>query len=279
MTDTLAVDAEDIERILAAGVKPRVALVLGSGLGLLADRMVMAGRIPFAELTSHPRPAAGVAGHAGELVTGTLAGVPVAAFLGRVHRYQGLSALDAAWPARLAAALGCETLIVTNAAGGIDPVLRPGSVTLISDHINLSGDNPLVGWAGPPGGTPFVAMGDAYDPGLRAIAREEAQHIGLELVEVVYAGLLGPSYETPAEVEYLRRTGAQTVGMSTVHEVIAARALGLRVLGLSLVTNVAGGAELSHDEVLQAGRDAAEAMSTLVEAVLGRLDPPGSSPA
>lgn len=271
MNDTLSVDQADVERILASGVSPRVALVLGSGLGMLADRMDVAARIPFTELASHPRPKAGVAGHAGELVVGTLAGVPVVAFLGRVHRYQGLTALDAAWPSRLAAALGCEIIVVTNAAGGIDPSLRSGSVTLIADHINLTGDNPLMGWSGPPGGTPFVPMGDAYDPPLRAMAREEAERTGLTLTEVVYAGLLGPSYETPAEVEYLRRTGAHTVGMSTVPEVIAARALGLRVLGLSLVTNVAGGAELSHAEVLQAGRDAAAAMSDLLEAVLARV--------
>lgn len=272
---TLSAHTDDLAAIgRFTDVRPTVAMVLGSGLGVLAERIDESARIAFGDLPGHPRTEAGVAGHAGELVVGHLAGVPVVAFLGRVHRYQGLGARQAAWPTMLAAGLGADTLLVTNAAGGVDPSLHAGQVALIGDHINLTGDSPLVGWAGPPGGTPFVPMGDAYDPALRRLALTQAAEQGLELREVVYAGLLGPAYETPAEVEYLRRIGAQTVGMSTVPEVIVARALGMRVLGLSLVTNVAGGAQLDHSEVLEAGRRAAEAMSELVVGILGSLRTP-----
>lgn len=250
---------------------PRVAIVLGSGLGPLVDRVDAQTDLPFSELPGFPAPDADVAGHRGRLVMGTLAGVSVVAFAGRAHRYQGLGSFEVTWPVRLAHDLGADTLIVTNAAGGVDPSLEPGSVTLIADHLNLTGDSPLVGWRGPEGGTPFVPMGDAYDPGLRSLAHSVAASAGISLTDVVYAGLLGPAYETPAEVEYLRRIGAQTVGMSTVPEVIVARALGMRVLGLSLVTNVAGGAELSHEEVLEAGVRATESLSALVVGILGGL--------
>lgn len=269
---SLGADPRDVAELNRGGAAaPQVALVLGSGLGVLADEMVVELDTPFDSLPGYPGRGLSVAGHAGRLVSGTLAGVPAVAFVGRNHRYQGLTAHEVTWPVRLAYALGARTLIVTNAAGGVDPALSAGSVTLMRDHINLTGDSPLVGWPGPDGGTPFVPMGDAYDPDLRALARSEAAALSLELREVVYAGLLGPAYETPAEVEYLRRVGAQTVGMSTVPEVIVARALGMRVMGLSLVTNVAGGAELSHDEVLQAGRDAAESLTRLVVGILSRL--------
>lgn len=265
--DTLSID--EVRR--RHSVRPRVAIVLGSGLGLLADEVAADARIPYGEIPGVPLPDAAVAGHAGHLLLGTLSGVDVAVFVGRNHRYQGMSSLDVTWPVRLAAGLGADTLVVTNAAGGVDPSLGAGAVTLIGDHLNLTGDSPLVGWPGPPGGTPFIPMGAAYDEGLRALARMKAGELGIELTEVVYAGLLGPAYETPAEVEYLRRIGAQTVGMSTVPEVIVARALGIRVLGLSLVTNVAGGVELSHEEVLQAGRDAAHSMTRLLLGILGGL--------
>ncbi len=269
---TLSVDPADLEHVRrCSSTVPRIAIVLGSGLGPLADEVEVRAQVSYDDLPGYPAPAAGVAGHAGRLLLGTLATQSVVVFVGRTHRYQGVSAFDVTWPVRLAAELGAETLIVTNAAGGVDPTLSAGSVTLIRDQINLTGDNPLVGWPGPVGGTPFIPMGDAFDPDLRSLAREVAASQGLSLPEVVYAGLLGPTYETPAEVEYLRRIGAQTVGMSTVPEVIVARALGLRVLGLSLVTNVAGGAELSHQEVLQAGRDAAAAMTRLLVGILGRL--------
>jgi len=249
----------------------RVALVLGSGFGGLADAVETAEKVPYAEIEGFPRPASGVAGHAGTLLLGSVSGVAVCVFSGRVHRYQGVSALDAAYPARLASALGCDTLVVTNAAGGVNESLRVGDVVLLSDQINLTGDSPLVGWPGPPGGVPFVPMRDAYDPGLRALAREVAAEQGTALVDGVYAGLLGPAFETPAEVRYLRTVGADVVGMSTVPEVIAARALDVSVLGFSLVTNAAAGEGLSHAEVLEAGERAQLALTRLLVGILGRL--------
>jgi purine-nucleoside phosphorylase len=192
-------------------------------------------------------------------------------FQGRAHQYQGVSALDAAYPARLAAAFGCEVLIVTNAAGGVVERLSVGDLVLISDHMNLMGTNPLTGWPGPDGGFPFVPMRDAYDPELRELMMQVASAQGITLAEGVYAGLLGPSYETPAEVAMLARLGADVVGMSTVPEVIAARALGLRVLGMSLVTNAAAGVGLSHAEVIEAGDRAAAQLQRLVAEFVSRL--------
>jgi purine-nucleoside phosphorylase len=249
----------------------RAAVVLGSGFGGLAGTVEDATVVPYADLPSFPHAPTRVPGHAGRLLLGTAAGVPVVLFQGRVHRYQGVTALDAAYPARLAAALGAEVLIVTNAAGGVTPELEPGDVVLIEDQINLSGDSPLVGWAGPPGGVPFVPMRDAYDEELRGIALQVAAEQGTVLHPGVYTGLLGPAFETVAEVEMLRRIGTDVVGMSTVHEVIAARALGLRVLGFSLVSNAAAGVGLSHEEVLEAGAKAEESLTRLLLAVLARL--------
>lgn len=267
---SLEVPRADVERVLDGGSRPRVGVVLGSGLSGLADVVRTASSIPYSELAGWPR-VASVAGHAGRLVTGEVGGTPVLLFQGRVHQYQGVSALEAAYPARLAAAVGCGILIVTNAAGGVAPDLRAGSVVLITDHMNLMGTNPLIGWPGPDGGTPFVPMRDAYDQGLRELALAVAREQGLPLREGVYAGLLGPSYETQAEVAMLRTLGADVVGMSTVPEVIAARALGLRVLGISLVTNAAAGEGLSHEEVLEAGRAAGTALVRFMEGVLARL--------
>lgn len=268
--DTLSVPAADVARVREVMLSPRVALVLGSGLAGLADVAEDAVRLPYTELEGFPK-VGNVAGHAGQLVCATLEDVPVVMFQGRVHQYQGVSALEAAYPARLAAALGCEILVVTNASGGINERLSPGDIILISDHINLMGTNPLIGWSGPEGGVPFVPMRDAYDPDLRAKAYLAASAEDVMLHDGVYAGLLGPSYETPAEVAHLRTTGADVVGMSTVPEVIAGRALGLRVLGFSLVTNVAAGVGLSHEEVLEAGRYAADDLTRLMLAILRGL--------
>ncbi|MDI6712080.1 MAG: purine-nucleoside phosphorylase [Anaerosomatales bacterium] len=268
---SLGVPQSDVSRVRdALGGRARVAVVLGSGLSGLADDAADAVAIPYAELDGFPRVGA-VAGHAGRLVAGTIAGERVLLFQGRAHLYQGVSALDAAYPARLAAAVGCEVLVVTNAAGGVREDLRPGDLVLVSDHLNLMGANPLVGWPGPEGGFPFVPMRDAYDPDLRTLMREVADGLGVSLVDGVYAGLLGPSYETPAEVRMLRTLGADIVGMSTVPEVIAARALGLRVVGLSLVTNAAAGVGLSHEEVLEAGKQAAERMKRIATGFIERL--------
>lgn len=257
-----------LEGLVAPG---GVAVVLGSGFGGLATAIEDAVEVPYVEIEGYPRAESEVLGHAGKLVIGTVGGTDVVAFSGRVHRYQGVSALDAAYPARLASALGCKTLIVTNAAGGVNPDLAVGDVVLIADQINLTGDSPLVGWPGPAGGVPFVPMRDAYDPELRSLARSIAAEQNMRLVDGVYAGLLGPAFETPAEVRYLRTAGADVVGMSTVPEVIAARALGLRVLGFSLCTNAAAGHGLSHTEVLVAGERAQVALTALLVAILHRL--------
>lgn len=267
----LNVSTGDVRRILGvAPERPRVAIVLGSGLSALADVVDDAVEIPYPELTSYPR-VGDVVGHAGRLVIGKISGVSVVLFSGRVHQYQGASALDAAFPARMTAALGCEALFLTNAAGAVVPRLATGDIMLITDHMNLMGTNPLTGWPGPEGGNPFVPMSDAYDRELQDLARAVAASQGVVLQEGVYAGLLGPCYETPAEVAMLRTLGADVVGMSTVPEVIAARALGLRVVGLSLVTNAAAGEDLSHDEVLEAGERASVALTGLVLGILERL--------
>lgn len=272
MPDTLAVHDGDTARVKREGLPiPRVAVIAGSGLSTLGDLVDDAVTIPYTELPGFPRPEYEVPGHVGQLVCGTIGGTDVIVFQGRVHGYQGFTAREAAYPARLAAALGTEVLMVTNAAGGICGTFEPGQIVLISDHINLRGDSPLTGWSGPPDGVPFVPMRDAYDPDLRGVAREVAEELGIVLPEGVYAGLIGPAFETPAEVEYLRAAGADMVGMSTVPEVIVARALGMRVLGFSLVTNTAAGEGLSHDEVLEAGKQAAERMTQLTIAILRRL--------
>lgn len=268
--------SDRFELEVPGGLEPylpvEVALILGSGLSGIVSAVTDTTSISYDDIDGLPRPLSSVAGHAGRLVIGTLGGRRVACFSGRLHAYQGLSARDAAYPARLAAALGARTLIVTNAAGGVADEFEPGDLALISDQLNLTGDSPLVGWPGPPGGNPFVPMLDAYDPELRATAQRTADDLSVPVhPQGVYAGVLGPAYETPAEVKMLRALGADTVGMSTVHEVIAARALGMRVLGISLVTNVAAGPGINHDEVLEAGRIAAERMERLIIGILHRL--------
>jgi purine-nucleoside phosphorylase len=269
MTDEFQIVAPPV---LAALGPVEVALILGSGLSELADSIEQPTVVPFAEIPGFPRAERNVVGHRGQLVVGTLAGRRVVAFQGRIHCYQGFSAREVSFPVRLAHSMGAETLIVTNAAGGVAPEIVVGDLVLISDHVNMMGDNALVGWPGPEGGNPFVPMRHAYDPDLRAIALDAARETGVPLVaRGVYFGLLGPSYETPAEVDMLRGLGADIVGMSTVPEVIAARALDMRVLGISLVTNAAAGVGLAHTEVLEAGARAATGMQSLALAILPRL--------
>lgn len=249
----------------------RVLLVLGSGLGALADEMESAVRIPFEEIPGFPAPR--VAGHSGMLVSGRLEGVDCLALQGRFHLYEGHSASQAALPVRVGAALGAQMLLVTNAAGGINRTFRPGDLMIIDDHINLMGTNPLVG-PSRPGEDRFPDMSRPYDPDLKALAAEVAEDRQVPTVRGVYAAVLGPSYETRAEVRMLARLGADAVGMSTVPEVIAARALGLRVLGISLISNPAAGlldTPLDHREVVAAGREASGRFSTLVRGVLSRL--------
>src|SRR5205823_12904387 len=229
--------AEAVRRRLG-DLQPTVAIVLGSGLGSVADAVQSAIRIPQSTIPGFPQPTA--PGHKGELIAGTLEGVPALVQSGRFHLYEGHPPQVAALPVRVFARLGIRTLVVTNAAGGIRPSFRPPTLMLIADHINLMFRNPLVGPVAP-GDERFPDMSDPYDPTLRQLARDVARTERIPLEEGVYAGVLGPSFETPAEIRMLQRLGADAVGMSTVPEVIAARARGVRCLGFSSITNTAAG--------------------------------------
>ncbi|PYO72938.1 MAG: purine-nucleoside phosphorylase [Gemmatimonadetes bacterium] len=252
-------------------LKPRVAIVLGSGLGVLADEVVNPIRIPYNTIPGFPEP--GVAGHKGLLVGGTLEEVPVLVQAGRFHLYEGDPAGVAGLPARVFAELGVEILIVTNAAGGVRRTFPGGTLMLIADHINLMWRNPLIGQP-QPGEQRFPIMHESYDGELRALARTVAREMGIRLEEGVYVGLLGPSYETPAEVRMLERLGADAVGMSTVPEVLVARSRGMRCLGFSIITNPGAGISgeaLSHEEVLAVSERVARQLSVLLKGVLRRM--------
>ncbi len=254
------------------GRKPVVGLVLGSGLGAFADTLEHRLEVEYAEIPHFPRPT--VSGHAGRLVIGALGGVECVAMRGRVHLYEGLGADQITFPARTLISLGARTLIITNAAGGIRPEWEPGTLMLISDHINLTGKNPLIGGNDERLGPRFPDMTTAYDPGLRELARRAAKRVDVAVVEGVYAGLCGPSYETPAEIRMLQVVGGDAVGMSTVLEVIAARHLGARVLGISCITNKAAsitGEALSHDEVKVTADEAKGRFQALVRAIIEEL--------
>jgi purine-nucleoside phosphorylase len=253
-------------------LRPRIALVLGSGLGGFADSLTDATRVPYAEIPSFPQSTA--IGHAGRMVVGNAGTVPVAAMQGRVHLYEGYSPQEITFPIRVFARMGIRAVILTNAAGGINLGYSQGALVLIRDHINLQGANPLVGPNDDRFGSRFPDMTHAYAKEFRAIAKEEAARLKMMLQEGVYAGLLGPSYETPAEIEYLRRIGADLVGMSTVAEVVAARHMGLKVLAISCVTNMAAGIldqPLSHAEVMETGERVKSTFEELVRAVLPRI--------
>jgi xanthosine phosphorylase len=257
--------AAHVRSLLADRPAPRVALVLGSGLGAVADAVQDPVAVPYAEL---PGFAVGtVAGHAGRLVVGTLAGVPVACFQGRAHLYEGFSAAQLAVPVRTAHALGCEALVLTNAAGSLRADVGPGRLLLLTDHINLTGANPLAGPNDDALGPRFVGLGDAYDAGLRERLHAAAQALDLPLAEGVYLAVTGPSFETPAEIRAFRALGADAVGMSTVLEVIAARHVGLRVAAVSAITNAAeglGDEPLSHEGTLEAAALAAQDLRRLL---------------
>lgn len=264
-------------RIAAAAIRervpgrPRVGMILGSGLGGIATAIDGATRVPYDRIPGFP--ASTVPGHAGELVAGTLAGTPVVALSGRFHMYEGHDARLAGFPVRVLHELGIGTLIVSNAAGSARADLPPGTIMLISDHVNLMFRNPLIG-PQEDGDIRFPDMSDPYDAQLRTLAREVAQSQGLALAEGVYFGLLGPSYETRAEVRMLGRLGAHVVGMSTVPEVTVARARGIRVLGLSCVTNFACGlaaAPITHEEVIETTAKVAARMQRLVREIVARL--------
>ncbi len=254
------------------GRQPRVAIVLGSGLGFFADELQDAVRFPYRDIPAFPE--VGVLGHKGELVAGTLEGVPVIAQSGRFHLYEGHPAEVVARPVRVFAELGIGIVILTNAAGGVRPTFRPGTLMLIADHINLTGRNPLTGPVAP-GDERFPDMSEPYDPELRRLAREAAREARVPLEEGVYCAVLGPSYETPAEIRMVQRIGADAVGMSTVPEVIAARARGMRCVAFSTITNPAAGMgpPLNHEDVLVVGRQVAGQLAAVVRGILKHLPP------
>lgn len=264
-------EASGAIRARLGGRAPTAAIVLGSGMGFLADRVEDAVRIPYRDIPGFPLPT--VEGHGGELVIGRLAGKTIIAQSGRFHMYEGHSAQVSSLAVRAFGELGVTTLLLTNAAGGIRRDFASGTLMLLSDHLNLTARNPLVGSV-LPGEERFPDMSDPYDAGLRAIAREVARERKVALAEGVYAGLLGPSYETPSEVRMLERLGADAVGMSTVIEVIAARARGMRCLAISTITNLAAGISpttLSHTEVMEAAERVREELGTLVEGIVKRI--------
>jgi purine-nucleoside phosphorylase len=250
---------------------PVCGIVLGSGLGGLAAQVENAVHVPFADVPGFP--AATVAGHAGQVIVGTLEGAPVVLFAGRLHLYEGHDAALAGYPVRVLHALGAPIYLASNAAGGINRTFEPGDLMLVADHLNLMFRNPLHGPL-QPGDTRFPDMAEPYDRALRERLRTVAQSLGIELKDGVYMGLLGPTYETPAEVRMLEKFGADAVGMSTVPEVVVARAIGMRAVAISLITNKAAGLSatpLDHAEVLEVGRQAAERFERLVRGFVRSL--------
>jgi len=256
----------------ATDLEPRVGVVLGSGLGGLADALENRVEIPYDEIPGWP--ASTAVGHAGVLVLGEVDGVPIAVMRGRVHLYEGVSADRAVFGVRALGRLGVRTLVLTNAAGGINEAYRPGMLVLISDHVNLQATSPLVGPNDEELGPRFPDMSDAYDPELRRLAHEAAGRLGLELPEGVYAAWLGPQFETPAEIRFMRAVGGDLAGMSTVPEVIAARHMGIRCLGISVVTNMAAGVlpeKIDHSAVLEVGARAAGSLTALLRELVPTL--------
>lgn len=258
-------------------IRPSVGVVLGSGLGAFAESLIHAIRIPYGEIPGFPVSTA--VGHAGQLVIGTQgangkAAVDVVVMSGRFHLYEGYSAQQVVAGIRLFRELGVMRVVLTNAAGGINPDYAEGALVLISDHINLQGTNPLVGPNDPRIGPRFPDMSEVYSAELLALAQEAADELGITLHEGVYAALLGPSYETPAEIRYLKAIGADLVGMSTALEAIAANHAGMEVLGISCVTNQAAGlgGKLLHEEVLEIGRRVSATFIKLLSGILPKLD-------
>lgn len=250
---------------------PTLGLILGSGLGHLAEQIEESVRIPYVDIPHMPVPT--VQGHGGELIVGRLGGTQVACLSGRVHLYEGHEPERVVFGARLLALLGARAVLLTNAAGGISPDCTPGRLLLLSDHLNLTGKNPLLGPNDERLGTRFPDMSAAYDPKLRDLTRALARELEIPLAEGVYAGLLGPNYETPAEIRMLEICGASCVGMSTVHEVLALRHMGVRTLAISCITNHAAGKgheELRHEEVAEVAAQARDSFSRLILAFCER---------
>jgi len=260
--------------------QPTIGLILGSGLSSLADHVEDADVIPYAEIPHFP--VSTVEGHPGRLVIGRLAGPTIMVMQGRVHYYEGYSLQQVTFPIRVMQVMGIKLLIITNAAGGVNPTFRAGDLMLIKDHLNLigmAGLSPLRGPNDPSLGPRFLDMSKTYDRELRQLARDVARELGIELREGVYAGLAGPTFETPADIHFLRVAGADAVGMSTVPEAIVARHGGMRVLGISGISNVAiddpdAESVTSHEEVLEAGKTIAPRLARLIMGVLSRLSDP-----
>jgi purine-nucleoside phosphorylase len=253
-------------------LRPKIGLVLGSGLGAFADELSDAARIPYEQIPSFPRSTA--IGHAGQMVIGKPDGIPLAAMQGRVHLYEGYSPQQVTFAMRVFGRMGIRAVILTNAAGGINLEYEQGALVVVSDHINLQGQNPLVGPNDDRFGPRFPDMTHAYCKEYRTIVLSAAQALGKSVHEGVYAALLGPSYETPAEIRYLRAIGADLAGMSTISEVIVARQMGIKVLAISCVTNMAAGIldkPLSHEEVLETGRRVGGDFVALLRAVLPEI--------
>jgi len=267
-------DVDDaVEAIRARSMlRPHVGVVLGSGLGGFADAVEDIVELPYGEIRGWP--ASTAVGHAGTLVLGTFGGVPVAVMKGRAHLYEGVPPAKVVYGVRVLGRLGIESLVLTNACGAIDTSLEPGTLVVVSDHLNLQGTSPLVGPNDESLGPRFPDMTDAYDPAYRALAHAAADRLGIRLGEGVYAAWLGPAFETPAEIRMLRSLGADLVGMSTVPEVLAARHMGIRCLALSCVTNAAGGVlpePIDHERVLEVGARAAGDLVALMREVLPAL--------
>ena len=253
-------------------LRPRIGLVLGSGLGAFADEIRDATRIEYAKIPNFPRSTA--IGHAGRMVIGMVGDVPVAIMQGRVHFYEGYSMGEVIFPMRVMSRMGIRAALLTNAAGGINANLKQGCLVVLRDHINLQGTNPLIGPNDVNFGERFPDMTQVYWKPYQAAALEEGKRLGVEITEGVYAGLTGPSYETPAEIRYLRTIGADLVGMSTVPEVIAAAHLGIRVLGISCVTNMAAGIldqPITTEEVMETGERVKTDFVALLRAVIPRM--------
>ncbi|MEO8736312.1 MAG: purine-nucleoside phosphorylase [Edaphobacter sp.] len=251
---------------------PRLGIILGSGLGNFASHVEHPITIAYADIPHFPPST--VEGHSGKLLLGTINKIPVAVMQGRVHSYEGYSLSEVTFPTRVLGLLGCKSLIITNAAGGINTSYKPGSLVVISDHINFTGSNAALGPNEGNFGPRFFDMGAAYSPQLRALAQAEAARQNIALAEGIYLAVVGPSYETPAEIRAFRALGADLVGMSTVHEVIIARHMDIEVLGLSLVTNMAAGVldeAINHEEVMQSGLRVERPFTDLLTALIPQI--------
>ena len=251
------------------GPRPDVAIILGSDLGEAVREMEVDAEMSYSDIPGFPPPS--VPGHTGRLVLGRCSGIPAVAFLGRVHFYEGHPMRVVTLPARLAAALGAGVLIATAAVGGLDPELRPGSLVVGTDHLNFMGENPLRGWTDQQGRPPFVDLTGAYDPQIVELALSSAGELGLEPRTGVYAAMSGPTYETPAEIEFLRRSGATVVGMSVVPEALTAAALGMRFGGLFCVTNLVDDSTVDHRDVTATAERFAARLGDLLMAMLPKL--------